>query len=425
VNTLAISLLEEGQSYSEPVYMEGDHLFLPAKVPLKKKDLDLVAMLGITEVYTEGFLLIGTASQSEAFVFNPEESASQTQSIGTAKTTVPASSSETTPAAKELPEFTANSPSIIDLANAESNKQENPVHKRLALIIRQLDGIFREIAVPQDRAKTNISVRHLWALTTNMLKIVDDERSVCLGFILGTPQKNYQLAKSSVVATILSILIAQELKMPDEKIPEIAVGALLHDIGMLRLPQGIVEKRGKLSEEETAIIRTHTTHSYNILTRELAYSPAVAAIALQHHERWDGTGYPYRLVGNAIDTGARIVCIADAFEAMICEKPYRNPIIGYLAMKSLVSENAVHFAPNTLKAFINVMGMYPIGSGVALNDGRIARVVDVHHNIPLRPVVQVIANNGAVRVSGGEIIDLLAEKQLFITQALDISSLVT
>jgi HD-GYP domain-containing protein (c-di-GMP phosphodiesterase class II) len=158
-----------------------------------------------------------------------------------------------------------------------------------------------------------------------------------------------------------------------------------------------------------------------MICKELLYPEEVGVIALQHHERWDGEGYPRRLAGEAIDLGARIVSVADAFEAMVCEKPYRNSMIGYQAMKNLLSDNARRFDPEVLKAFIKTMGIYPIGSIVLLNTGAIARVIEGHSDAPLRPKIRILVDEfgNAFNNDDGEIINLLQEKSMFIARAID------
>lgn len=144
-------------------------------------------------------------------------------------------------------------------------------------------------------------------------------------------------------------------------------------------------------------------------------------IALHHHERWDGKGYPDQLSENAIDMGARIVSVADAFEAMVSKKSYRESILGYQAIKNMLADNARRFDPAVIMAFTKIMGIYPIGSIIKLNDESVARVLSVNSNAPLRPVVQLLVNKtGKVYKSGeGEVVDLLAERTLFIKKAMD------
>jgi len=119
--------------------------------------------------------------------------------------------------------------------------------------------------------------------------------------------------------------------------------------------------------------------------------------------------------------GARIVSVADAFEAMVSKKSYRESIVGYQAVKNMLADNARRFDPAVIMAFTKIMGIYPIGSIIRLNDESIARVLSINSNAPLRPVVEILlSKSGQIFKSGtGDVIDLLAEKSLFIKKAID------
>jgi HD-GYP domain-containing protein (c-di-GMP phosphodiesterase class II) len=229
------------------------------------------------------------------------------------------------------------------------------------------------------------------------------------------------MAKSSVNAAILSGLIAVELKLAPHKVMQVITGALIHDVGMLRLPKDIIDKKGGLSAAELQRVQAHPLYTYKIINKELLYPEDIAIIALQHHERWDGEGYPRRLAGTNIDLGARIVSVADAFEAMVSQKPYRNSMIGYQAMKNLLSDNSRRFDPDVLNAFIQTMGIYPIGSIILLNNGALARVTEVQGAAPLRPKIKILIDEfGRIyKQDEGDSIDLLVEKSLFIARAVD------
>jgi HD-GYP domain-containing protein (c-di-GMP phosphodiesterase class II) len=166
-------------------------------------------------------------------------------------------------------------------------------------------------------------------------------------------------------------------------------------------------------------MQTHPLHTYRILTREIRCPEELGRIALQHHEHWDGQGYPGKAAGNNIDIGARILSVADAFEAMSSKKSYRNSMVAYEAMKNLLSDNQSRFDPSVLKAFVRIMGIYPIGSIVVLNDGSVGRVTGVRSEAPLRPKVRILQDKAGNKLPEGEDIDLLAGKTLFITRALN------
>jgi HD-GYP domain-containing protein (c-di-GMP phosphodiesterase class II) len=188
---------------------------------------------------------------------------------------------------------------------------------------------------------------------------------------------------------------------------------------MVKVPKAILKKKEKLSPEEMNLIRTHPIHSYRLITKDLKYPEEIGVIALQHHERWDGQGYPRKLRGEDINLAARILAVADAYISMINNRPHRNSMIGYSAMKNLLNDNGRHFDPKILKVFLESMGIYPIGSIVQLNNSAIGRVVQTHSEAPLRPAVELIIDEYGNRLGEREGIDLLTKKALFIVKAVD------
>ena len=219
--------------------------------------------------------------------------------------------------------------------------------------------------------------------------------------------------------TILATIIGMVLRFTSHRLIQLTTAAYLHDMGMLKIPKEILSKKEKLSPEELNQIRTHSIHSYRMISKELKYPEEIGVIVLQHHERWDGQGYPRRIHGEDINIASRVIAVADAYIAMINERPYRNSMIGYNAMKAVLSDNGRHFDPKILKAFLESMGIYPIGSVVQLNNSAIGRVVEIHSEAPLRPVIELIIDEFSNNVNEKEAIDLLVKKNLFIVKAVD------
>jgi len=316
-------------------------------------------------------------------------------------------------------EKSADSPkdgsSILSLSDVQENKGAYRIYTSLIQKMNTvLVGISNNASITgKDQITNEISIP--------MLQAVRSMRKQLIGFILGGEVKGFEMAKSSVNTAILSALCALEINLPHHRIINIINGALLHDAGMLRLPKQVTEKRGGLSEAEHQLIRSHPMIANKIVVKELHFLDDVGNIVLQHHERWDGTGYPNHIAGDYIDIGARIVSIADAFEAMVSPKPYRNSITGNQAVKNLLSDNSRRFDPSILKAFVLIMGIYPIGSIVRLNNGAVARISEVRAIAPLRPKVQIIVDqsNKIYRNEQGEFLDLFTEKGLYIVKAID------
>lgn len=377
MNVISANDLRADQIFSEPVYSGGNNMLVPANVPLRQKDIDLLVSWGIDSVRTEGVLIGGKGDDS------PEESAAEK---------------------KPLTKF-----SIKDV------QQNSAPYRAYKSLIEKLNSVFSDL-----KSGSDVELRMVDKISVQLLQDLKNHMDAFIGFILGGEVIGNELAKNSINTAILSALISFELKLPNHKINNIVSGALLHDVGMLRLSKGITEKKGALTEAELEQVKTHPFHSSKIVTKELFGSHEVNLIALQHHERWDGQGYPERLTGQAIDIGARIVSVADAFEAMVSKKSYRDSLSGYQALKNLLADNARRFDPAVIMAFTKVMGIYPIGSIVRLNDNSVARVVSINTDAPLRPVVELLVNSNG-RVLGNankKTIDLLTDKKLYIREAL-------
>jgi len=257
------------------------------------------------------------------------------------------------------------------------------------------------------------------AAVNTLLDRVKEARSEMIQLILMGGRIERKIAAGVVNVTILAAIMGTVLRFAGHRLIQLATGAFLHDIGMVKVPKAILKKKEKLSVEELNQIRTHPIHSYRVISKELKYPEEIGVIALQHHERWDGQGYPRHLRGEDINIASRILAVADAYIAMINQRPYRNSMIGYSAMKNVLSDNGRHFDPKILKAFLESMGIYPIGSIVQLNNSAIGRVTEIHTEAPLRPVVELIIDEYGNSLSEREAVDLLAKKGLFIVKAVD------
>ncbi|OHE70957.1 MAG: phosphohydrolase, partial [Treponema sp. GWB1_62_6] len=389
---IAIETLRAGQAFTQPVYIEGNNLLVPAGIAVRKKDIERLRAWGVQTVFTDGEAVSDAGAQKPA-------------KAGAVKSSAEGGSGE--------PDAVKVSSHILTLPAVHENKS---VYRAYTDLIDRLNTVFGQVS-----SGVSVEARSIDAIVGRLLQAVRESRVQVIGFILGGAVAGTELAKSSVNAAILATLIAIEMKMPNHRILHIATGALLHDVGMLKLPKEILNKQGGLTEVEAQRMKAHPLYAYKIVCKELLYSEDVGIVALQHHERWDGDGYPRRIAGEAIDISARIVSVADAFEAMVSEKSYRNSMIGYQAMKNLLSDNSRRFDPDVLKAFIRTMGIYPIGSIVLLNNGSIARVTEVHGEAPLRPLIRILIDDfgKAYEQDEGETVDLLSEKSIFIARAVD------
>jgi putative nucleotidyltransferase with HDIG domain len=150
-----------------------------------------------------------------------------------------------------------------------------------------------------------------------------------------------------------SVAMARQMGCSDEQITNIARGAYLHDIGKIGVPDAILRKPAKLTDEETAIMRTHVRIGYELVCR-IAFLKDAAAIVLTHHERYDGTGYPQGLVGKEIPLGSRIFAVADTLDAMTSDRPYRHALPYSTAHDEIVRGSGKQFDPEVVQAFVRI-----------------------------------------------------------------------
>jgi len=154
--------------------------------------------------------------------------------------------------------------------------------------------------------------------------------------------------------TKLSLKIGQALGLTKEELDTLHRGGLLHDLGKLGVPPEVLDKPGKLNQQEEKVMHQHSQLGGRILEPIAAYAEVIPMV-VQHHERFNGTGYPYGLTGQAISWGARIFAVADAFDAMTSDRPYRKALARERAVEIIKEEAGSQFDPNMVKAFLNVM----------------------------------------------------------------------
>ncbi len=203
--------------------------------------------------------------------------------------------------------------------------------------------------------------------------------------------------KHSVDVATMAMIIAKKSGMPEKDIYQIGVSGLLHDVGKSQIPNEILNKAGKLTEEEFAIMKNHSLFGYNILKEKPEIPGVVVAGVLQHHEKINGRGYPLKLTGGQISTYARVLSIADIYDALVTERPYKkgfSPRDALEMIMAMTEELDVDF----MQSFIDTVILYPVNTSVTLSNGEKARVVMNTPHYPMRPKV--------VGLKSGKVYDL-------------------
>lgn len=214
----------------------------------------------------------------------------------------------------------------------------------------------------------------------------------------------YTYAHSANVMS-LSLLMGVTLGYPIDKLRMLGIGALLHDIGKNLVPDFILNKPGKLTEAEFAVMKTHPEKGLRLVQNHRWATPEIKGIIMHHHEKWAGGGYPYGLKGNDIPEMARAVAVCDVWDALISNRVYKKGMPPNQAYKIILDSMDTHFERRMVWAFQNFIVPYPKNAHVLLNSGEIAKVHSVNREDPTRPVVEL----------DGQFIDLSQHGRLLVT----------
>jgi putative nucleotidyltransferase with HDIG domain len=196
----------------------------------------------------------------------------------------------------------------------------------------------------------------------------------------------------SVSVSVLMISFAKHLGLDAPSIKMIGIGGLLHDIGKMHISSDILNKPGKLTEEEFSEIMKHAEYSHSILDQNPGINEISVQVASQHHERFDGTGYPNGLKGDEISKYGKMAAIVDVYDAIPSDRCYRKGMLPAEAMKKLYEWSEHHFDKVFVEHFISCMGIYPVGTLVSIKHGLLGIVLDPGNKSLLHPTVRVIYN---------------------------------
>ena len=180
----------------------------------------------------------------------------------------------------------------------------------------------------------------------------------------------------SVAVCALMIALARQLKMPDAQVRELGLAGLMHDIGKMLVPQDILNKPGDLTQDEFTAIKDHPEAGHRLLLAGNDVSEVVLDVCLHHHEKMNGTGYPAGLAGDAISVAARMGAICDVYDAITSDRPYKSGWCPATSLSKMMEWCNGHFDPDILGAFIKCMGIYPVGTVVKMQSGRLAVIAD-------------------------------------------------
>lgn len=226
--------------------------------------------------------------------------------------------------------------------------------------------------------------------------------------------------------SIYSLKLGTGLRWGEERLIRLGVASMIHDIGMCQVPQHIRHKEGKLDPEEVAEIRNHCRYGMDIIL-SLYGEPFkwLAEAIYQEHEREDGQGYPQGLVGNQISDYAKIIGLADVYEALTHNRPHRKRLLPHKAVQEIVQTQKTQFHQKLLKVMLEELSVFSLNSLVRLNSNAIGRVAETIGGHPLRPVIQLLFDADGNEILEERFISLKEFPLLYIVDEVEESELPT
>lgn len=203
-------------------------------------------------------------------------------------------------------------------------------------------------------------------------------------------QMDSYATEHAVATAALIIAFGRQQGLSEPELEKLALGALVKDIGHAALDAKLIAKPGSLSRAEYSVMQSHVEEGLAVLQATTRLPELSVAVLLEHHERFDGTGYPYNMVGESISAAGRMAAIVDSYDAMTSQRPYRPAISPSMALAQLYDERGNQFDPALVAAFVRTVGIYPVGTLVQLESGHLAVVDEIHDENTLTPVVRVI-----------------------------------
>ena len=256
---------------------------------------------------------------------------------------------------------------------------------------------------------------NLKAIKSIIMELIDDilNAEVIMSNLVDIKRFDSYTFDHSVNVAVLSILIGKSMDYNYNQLQQIGIGAILHDIGKILVPQNLIQKSCQLTEEEFNIVKEHVHLGYDYLTKHGRVNPLSRLIVLSHHERNDGSGYPKGLKADAIHTYAKITAIADVFDALTSDRIYRHRWSIRETVTYLLS-NATQFEYDIVYNFVKKVALYPNGTLVLLNNGWKAIVRSQNCGLPERPVIRVVEYETGQKIANPPEINLIDEPELTI-----------
>ena len=273
-----------------------------------------------------------------------------------------------------------------------------------------------------------VNMKELNEIIDGLLDIMNRNLNsfIALLSIFNFDKEDFYYVRSLNVA-IISLIIGKGMKMSDAILKKLGLGAILYDIGLVKVPEKILNKQYKHTPEEYAEIKKHTVYGYKLMKSNFRFEEEMAAIALEHHEYYNGKGYPREISKNEIHLYAKIVTIAHEAEKVMknnrilpdekslnVDKKNVEKKLLFDSVKLIMQGANSKYDPTISKIFVGIFSVYPVGSVVVLKDSRKALVFATNGAFPIRPIIKIVSDESGKLITDGEVVNLVENNQIFI-----------
>ncbi|MGG7165525.1 HD-GYP domain-containing protein [Clostridium ihumii] len=272
-------------------------------------------------------------------------------------------------------------------------------------------------------------IRNIGAITQSHIKDCVNSVSEMIDYIMNMRDINKSLYEikthdnytmlHSVDTGANTAFIGLALGFNKDMLNELVIGGTLHDIGKLKIPISIIDKKGPLTEDEYNEIKRHTIYGVEVLKGKHGIPKSALRTILEHHEKLDGTGYPYGMKDKEISINAKITSVCDVFDALTSDRSYRKKFNPTDAYELILSEAGRSFDERVVTAFKETFSIFPVGSCVRLSNGIEGYVIKQNQGFPDRPIIRILYDaESKQRLSNYYEIDLLDNTSIVITMIL-------
>ncbi|MBU8912680.1 MAG: HD domain-containing protein [Spirochaetales bacterium] len=316
-----------------------------------------------------------------------------------------------------------DAPTVSDSATVEGTSLSIDQDVREQSLFNEAKAFYFELATFVEKTFTNFVTRNELAerpigdMVKQTIDMVRSHRRHILRLAdMEAKGKNY-IVNHSAKTAILSVAVGLVIRMPPHKLIELGTAAVLHEIGMIRLPPQLYMSNKELTDQERKAITAHTVLGFKIL-KQSSFPMSVSLAVLECRENADGSGYPRALTADRISQYGKVLMVAGSYAALTSVRPYREPTDGHAAILDMLKRKGQMYDETILRALVANLSVFPVGTYVELANGTRGMVIDNDLEHPMTPKVRIIAGPSGELYAEQQIVDTATTKELRIARAI-------